>query len=484
MTNQRVPPFSEDGEKGVLGSILLQPERVIELCLQARMNVDAFYVPAHKLIFTAMGTLLAKGQPVDIRTVSAYLKQKGQTEQAGGPLALDRLIDDTPTATHAPHYIDLMRKAWMRRNICNTGREASEEAYDVEEPEDLRSRMEQKFTDMMHVDAKKTLPEVFAGMEQNIQDGIDGKPIERALSTGYPHLDELIGGGMRKAGVYWLTGQPSTGKTSLKCNIIARNLAAGKRVASLTLEMTIEEDLERMTSIIVRDNITRVIRGQHRLFDINRISKAKELIINSGRFHIVDQSEVMTDVALWSFARRMVSKQKIDLLVIDYLQLINLDGNEKLSGEEQVARKSKCVKDISGALQIPVLCLAQVNRDGGVRYSAQADYDGAGHWTLGREDDAEPQPPEFKQVITLYTKKSRFGIPFSNTVFNFYGPTGYFDEITKNEPKSGYDIPEEKHGKPNGYQNTRTEKPAVTESAREEIGYGTADDDGGDNLPF
>ena len=424
---QQSPPYSDEGEKGLLGSILLEPERVIDLCLQAKMNVDAFYIPAHKIVFTAIGTIIGKGGAVDIRTVADYLKQKGQIEQAGGVLALDKLIDDTPTSAHAGHYIEMVKRRWLGRKIYQACIEGRSEVLEGDDPEKLRSKLEQIFTDMSEMKTSMTIKEMFVEMTENIRLGMSGAPPERCLSTGYFGLDELNEGGMRKGGVYWLSGEEATGKTSLKCNIINRILAAGKSVASLTLEMTKEDEIERMVGAMIGQSIPRAIRGKGRI-DPVKFLEAQKLISESGRFFIEDQSSVDSSTGLWSYARRMVSKHNIDLLVVDYFQLLNLPDSGKMSAEQQIAEKSKCVKDIAGILKIPVLCVAAINKDGKIRYSKSADYDGAGHWRLKRESDARPAAPLFLQEIQLYTQKARFGIPFAELDFRFYGGTGCFEE--------------------------------------------------------
>lgn len=420
-------PYSEEGEKGVLGSILLEAERVVDLCLQEGLNAEAFYVPAHRTLFLAIGTLVGVGRPVDVLTITEFLRQKNMLDKIGGSKTVDDMITATPTAAHAGHYIDLVKRSWMKRKIHATARDAAQEAFECDEPEELRSKTEQAFTDMASPITRVTVPEVFREMESDIKAGLEGRPTPRTISTGYPGLDRFNEGGIRKGGVYWLTGKEGTGKTSLKCCMITRMLEAGLKIANLTLEMTIRDELEKLTSCYIQQSISRVIRGKDKI-DMELVEKAKKLLVESGRLHIVDQSTVNTTTGLWSFARRMVSKNKIDILCVDYFQLLNLADTGKMSMEQQVAEKSKCVKDIAGILQIPVLCVAAINKDGQVRYSRQGDYDGAGHWQLSRATEEEPQPPDFLQTITLYTKKARFGIPFAKLDFKLYGGTGYFEE--------------------------------------------------------
>ena len=115
MSRSRVPPNSPESEAGVLGSILQDPLRVLDLCIQHKLHVDCFHAPANRVIFTEMGNLLGKGKPVDILTVTDRLVLTGKVGQAGGSTALEDLIDKTPTSAHAGHYIEEVMKKYKMR---------------------------------------------------------------------------------------------------------------------------------------------------------------------------------------------------------------------------------------------------------------------------------------------------------------------------------------------------------------------------------
>jgi replicative DNA helicase len=424
----RVPPYSEEGEVGILGSALLKGADVLDICLQERLSLDSFYIPAHRTIFGAMGTLYTEHKAVDVLTVTEHLKKKGNLDRIGGAVFLDRLIDRTPTVEHAEFYIDEVKKAHLRRKMATSAREIESECYTTEEPEDLRSRAESAFTNMERQVEKKSVKRIFGEMKDDIKRGQAGEEVEIGIPTGFEILDSLNEGGMRKAGVYWLSGEEGTGKTSMKCNIILNLLEEGRRIGDLTLEMSVREELEKMTNIHLGTNVSKLIRRKTYV-GAEELPDAEDLLINSKRLFINDQSDVSTSVEFWSWARRMVIKNKVDLLCLDYFQLLNLPGSEKMSLEEQTTKKSKVVKDVAGILGVPVLCVAAINKDGKVRGSRLADYDGAGHWQLSRLGDEEPESPHYEQEVNLLTKKARFGVPFVNIKMKFTGLTGKFEEL-------------------------------------------------------
>ena len=424
----RQPPHSPEAERAVLGAVLIDFEKVIDLCVHHKLTLEAFYVPANRLIFAEMGNMTAKHRAIDAMTVADGLRLKGELERVGGMEYLNGLIDDT-TVSHAEHYIEIIRKAWMRRQMIQIANTAAEEAYEAEEPEELRSKTEAAFTNMQRRQEAADVRSVFDDVDRDVNDALAGKEIETAIPTGYAALDNLNEGGMRKGGVYWLSGEWATGKTSLKCNIILNLIAAGYPVGSLTLEMTIREEIERMASIEIDCSVPRIIRGLQRPRP-DSMNEARKLIVESDLFHIADRSNVGNVLEFWSWARRMVTKFGKRVLFVDPFQNLRVPDQRKMSLEEKTSAKAEVLDDVAGELQVPIIAVAMKNKQGTIRGSEEADYTGAGHWQLSRDVDRRPQPPQYEQEIILFTKKARFGIPFASVPFTFYGRTGRFTEAS------------------------------------------------------
>ena len=145
----RVPPHSEEAERGVLGSILMDAERVVDLAIERRIRPESFYVPAHQVLFETVLDLKEKGRPVDLLTMGDRLRDAGQLDRIGGRSALEALVDSCPTSAHAEYYIDIVRQKGLFRQVIDCSREAIEACYHAEEGADLvLDKAEQRLFDI------------------------------------------------------------------------------------------------------------------------------------------------------------------------------------------------------------------------------------------------------------------------------------------------------------------------------------------------
>jgi len=429
MDYDRVPPHSEEAEIGVLGSIFLEPTKVLDICIQKRLTVDSFYIPAHKIVFEAVGNLVGLSKPVDILTVTAELKRSKSLDNIGGQKFLDDIIDKVFTYAHAEHHIDELKNKWLLRKIASIGNDIVSQAYTSDDPELLRSNCETLFMSLYEGGKTPEVIDVFEDIQKNVEDALNGKVIELGIPTGFFELDKLNEGGMRDGGVYWMSGMEGTGKTSLKCNIILNQLRNKVPVGDLTLEMTLEQELEKLAGIYCDQNISRVIRRVERM-DLTNFMSAKKLIAESKDLFMADQSSVRSINEFASWAKRMVERNKCRLLCVDYFQLLGADGGRKLSIEELTSAQSTAIKDVAGMLKVPLLCIAEKNKEGKIRGSRRADYAGAGHWQLSKNEDEEGQAPFFWKNIELFLRKGRFSADNSSLALRFKASTGLFQEGT------------------------------------------------------
>ena len=428
MPEKKMPPYSEEAEKGVLGAVLLEPERVLDVCIEKKMTLDDFYSPAHKLIFKTMGNMMGKRVGIDTLTLMEQMKRDGTLEQIGGSSFLEKLIDGTPTAAHAEEYMDEVKRKALSRRIIMECRQTEDSAFGCEDPEELRSRAEAHFTTMDQKVKKLELHTVFGEIRADVKSGREGKPVERGIPTGYYCIDKQNSGGLRNGQVYWLSGNEKTGKTSLKSNIIIRQLLAGRRVGDITLEMPYRDEVEKLTGIHTNQNVSNAMESDALISD-GAMDQAEQLLVKSGRLHIMDRQMVRTTTDFLSACRRLVYRYKVDLITLDYFQKLKVDDEHRKSLEEKTTEKSQAVVDVADMLQIPIICVAAIEqKTGKIRGSRMADYDGAAHWSLSREEEVHPQSPMFMQDITIFTKASRYGASFGKTVLQFCGLTGRFEE--------------------------------------------------------
>ena len=250
---------------------------------------------------------------------------------------------------------------------------------------------------------------------------------------------------MRDGQVYWLSGNEKTGKTSLKANIIVRQLIAGRKVGDITLEMPFRDELEKLMGIHLAQNIATAMQGGKTWIGPERMAETRKLLVESKRLHILDRQMVRTTTDFWSACRRLVYRHGVQLITLDYFQKLQVDGENKKSLEQKTTEKSQAVVDVASMLNIPILCVAAIeSTHGKIRGSRMADYDGAAHWQLSRDEEKEPHAPDFSQEITVFTKASRYGVSFGSKKLQFSGLTGRFEEPNdKKEPELGLDGPEE-----------------------------------------
>jgi len=420
----RVPPYSEEAEKGILGSILLDPGNIPDLCIERKLHPDGFYFPAHKIIFTAMGTMIGKDVPIDVITLSEELKKTRKLDAIGGAVTLERLIDETPTSAHAEHYLEEVKKKWLARQLINKAREIEAAVFQSEDPDDIRTKFECDLASMMQTQKPLDVGEIMDNIWQNILDAKNEKGSKVFLPTNYRQLDEENEGGMREGGTYWISGMESTGKSSFAGNLLLRQMELGVPVADLSLEMTAEQRVERLTSILTRQNILAAYRSGPGMDNIQEPFKdARKFLKDSGLYHLGSAIEIEKISEFRSWARRMVNKFKVKVICLDYLQLLEVDNPKGKNEQERVAEVSGAVRRISMALGLRTLCIAERNEAGKVRGSRRADYAGAGHWQL---EKPEKHQDGDEVDVTLLQRKARFGKDGTRINMKFQKITGVF----------------------------------------------------------
>ncbi len=368
----RVPPHSEEAERGLLGSILLDAERILDLCLERGLTPEAFYLPAHRLIFEAVQDLARESRPVDALTVADALKGRGALDRVGGMLYLDALLEGTPTAAHTEYYLDVVLQKQLLRTIIDRARRAEAACFDPSlDASAVLSRVEQSFFDLGENPNRGTAvpacDAVMAVMTQvdtflSSHDGIYG------LSTGFRNLDEVLHG-MRRGNMIVLAARPSMGKTSLAMNI-AYHVATGqgmsdhrpRAVAIFSLEMSRDDLVLRLLCTKARVSMAKVMGGL-----IARYGPEHEALILASKELsrapiYIDDSAGLDINELRARARRLRKKHRVELVVVDYLQLLHADEASEQGRQIEISTVSAGLKAMAKELDIPVLCLSQLSR--------------------------------------------------------------------------------------------------------------------------
>lgn len=367
--SDRVPPYSEEAEKGVLGSVLLDSVRVMDICIEHRLDDDSFYAPIHRMVFEAMLRLHSQNRVIDVLTVAEQLRDAGQLEQIGGIAALNQFIDSTPTAAHAEYYIDIVYQKHLLRRVITCARAAETECYGaVDSADQLLSTVEQSFLDINEqrygtvtpwsVAVKETMSHVDLILETG--KGITG------LSTGFENLDRVTMG-LRPGEMIVLAARPSMGKTSLAMNI-AENVALGKldpegrphAVGIFSLEMSYDALAMRMLCSHAGVPSQKIQRGYVSSVDHGKLVQAASVLSKAPLF--LDDTGGLDVMEVRARARRMRKKHNIELLVIDYLQLMHSREYARQGRQIETSQISGNIKAMAKELRVPVLILSQLSR--------------------------------------------------------------------------------------------------------------------------
>jgi replicative DNA helicase len=368
----RLPPQSIEAEQSVLGALLIDRDAVIEVA--DFLRPDDFYRAAHGTIYSAVLDLYERREPVDVVTVSEQLERLGQLEQAGGSAYLASLINLTPTAVNAVHYGRIVERKGVLRNLIGAaGRIAGigyEDGADVAEAVD---RAEQE----LFAVSQKRIEAGFMPLRQLLYAAYDRLDYLHAhkgeisgVRTGFKDLDALTTG-LQKSDLVILAARPSIGKTSLALNI-AEHAAVheGKTVGVFSLEMSKDQLVLRLLSSVSRIDSQRLRTGFLEEMDFTRLAPAMNALAEAPVF--IDDTPNISTMELRTKARRLQAESGLDVLIVDYLQLmqstvVSRDANRV----QEVSEISRGLKALARELQVPVIALSQLSRQAEMRESKE-----------------------------------------------------------------------------------------------------------------
>jgi replicative DNA helicase len=360
----RLPPHSIEAEQSVLGALMLDATSWDQVA--DRVGAEDFYRPDHRLIFEAVRGLIERSQPCDAVTLSEFLETQGSLDQVGGLSYLGSLARDTPTAANVRAYADIVRERSLLRELISAGNQIASSALEPEgrEARDIVDEAERRVFQIAERGAhgrsgfrevKSILPEVVNRIDAmyNSTEKLTG------VSTGFKKLDEMTSG-LQAGDLIVIAGRPSMGKTALAVNI-AENAALGsaKSCAIFSMEMSSESLTLRMISSLGRINQSDLRSGRIREDDWARIDSAMTQL--SGARIYVDESPALTPTEVRARARRLKRERGLDLIVVDYLQLMQVAGTKENRATE-ISEISRSLKALAKELSVPVIALSQLNR--------------------------------------------------------------------------------------------------------------------------
>jgi replicative DNA helicase len=358
-------PFSEDAEKGVLCSLLLDPREVSDMC-RSVLSESAFYIPAHAIVFQTILELVDSGRSIDFVIVRQALRDRSALEEIGGVEALSELLNFIPTAANAEFYIKIVREKFMLRRLIQTCGKIAQECYE-EQQDEIAELMDRAENAMFQITSDG--PEFqTVSMKTRVLDAVDriasiyqARGEIAGLSTGFSDLDKLTGG-LQPGEMIVLAGRPSMGKTALAMNIaeyVASELK--KPVAIFSLEMGADKLAERMLCSRAKIDLQKLRDGFFRERDFTALTQVASQIADAPLY--VDDSANLTIAELKARARRLKSRHDIQLVVIDYLQLLRAVSRKAQENRQIEITEISCgIKALAKELRIPVIVLAQLNR--------------------------------------------------------------------------------------------------------------------------
>jgi replicative DNA helicase len=366
-TSKDVPrslPFSEDGEKGVLCSLLLSPREVSDLCV-LRLRPDAFYIPAHQIIYNIVIEFSDKSKPIDFVSLKQGLKDRNQLEEIGGPEFLSSLYSFVPTAANAAYYIEIVREKYLLRRLILTCNKLAGQCYDPqEEIEPLLDDVEKEIFAITgeHVTTEmaSTKELVMEAIEQ-IERLYENRGSVTGLPTGFVELDRMTNG-LHPSEMIVIAARPSMGKTALAMNI-AEHVAmdVGKPVAVFSLEMSSQQLVQRLLCSRAKVDLQKVRNGFLSERDFPNLTTAAARLAGAKMF--IDDTPGLTITELRAKARRMKSQHDIRLIIVDYLQLLRSTTRRAQDNRQlEISEISGGIKALAKELNLPIIVIAQLNR--------------------------------------------------------------------------------------------------------------------------
>jgi len=360
----KLPPHSMEAEQSVLGGLMLDNSGWNDLA--DRLSPDDFYSADHQLIYQAICELVGTNRPCDFITLSEHLKAQGRLEAAGGLGYLGTLANDTPSASNVQAYAEIVRERSVLRALVTVGGEIADLGYradgrnyaellDVAEQRvfALRSRAEHARSTYF------SLPELMDGLERKIDDlrknpgGLSGLP------TGFTDFDHKTTG-LHPGDLVILAGRPAMGKTSFALNVAEHVALYEKKPAAVfSMEMPAEQLALRMVASFARIPMGKLRSGELEDRDWDRLVSQGSLIREAPLY--IDETGALSPLELRARARRIKARHGLSLIVVDYIQLMQVPGT-KDNRTNEISEISRSLKALAKELSVPVIALSQLNR--------------------------------------------------------------------------------------------------------------------------
>jgi len=358
---ERLPPQNIEAEEAVLGALLIDPDAIIRVA--TILKPDDFYREKHGWIYETALSLHEKREPIDFLTVCNELEGQGQLNEVGGPMFITTLINAVPTSIHMEHYARIVERTATRRRLIDAAgqiaalayQEADDVAEVVDRAEQVLFGVSERRISRELVPIRQVLSEYYDRIEYLTRHR--GELI--GIPTGFERVDKLLGG-LQRSDLVILAARPSVGKTSLALSF-AHNAAKKfqQRVAFFSLEMSNEQVVQRLISAETGINSQRLRRGEIEENEWGRFMKATSDLAETHFF--IDDTPGASALELRTKSRRLHAEVGLDMIIVDYLQLMRGDFRSE-NRVQEISSISRSLKALARELNVPLLALSQLSR--------------------------------------------------------------------------------------------------------------------------
>lgn len=357
----RMPPYDEQAEASVLGAMLLDKSAIttaVEI-----IHAEDFYYDSHKAIFEGILRLYNKNEPADMITLSDFLKKSGQLEAVGGYTYLGRLTSGAGAVSNTEAYANIIKEKSTLRALIRAGNEIVEDSYnDEDDVGSIIEKAEKTIFDITQDNQRGGLTSMEAVMVDTfgvMQQRSENKGGLTGLTTGFIDLDRKTSG-MQKADLVLLAARPSMGKTALMVNIATNAaLKANATVAMFSLEMSRNQLSQRILSSLSHVDLMKIISGDLATEEWTKVIETMTYLNEMAIY--IDDTAAITPLEVKAKCRRLKAEKGLDLVVIDYLQLMEVGGRAE-SRQQEISAISRQLKGIAKELDVPVIALSQLSR--------------------------------------------------------------------------------------------------------------------------
>lgn len=414
MADYKILPNSLEAEQALLGCILLDNDAQADIF--STVNVEDFYSEAHRNIYDSMVKVYNKSIPVDFVTLTNQLEVEKKLETIGGIDYITYLTNVVPSAANFQHYLNIVKNSSVRRHLISEAQEIIKSAFDSEDGEKAMREAEKRIFDLSQKETSSDLELVgkpggtLTTVLKQISELAENKGKMRGIPTGYKDFDAITNG-LQNSDLILLAARPGVGKTSFAMNIaVEAAVNEDKKVAIFALEMSKEQLMQRALSSLAKVNLSHVLRGNMDSEEWKRIWTAEKKLAQSGIY--VDDSSMITPFEIISKCRKLKMTEGLDLIVIDYLQLMTMGKSNRESRTQEVSDLTRTLKIAAKELNVPIILLSQLSRAVEVR------------------EDHRPVLSDLRESGSIEQD--------ADIVLFLYNPEKYNDVVTEDEPGTVY----------------------------------------------